>query len=338
MRELIISLIVGLQLFSAARAVSGQDPSDAKRDSRAEVGRILRDYRKQRGDAARRTALTLELASHGEEALAGLGRAIDAELKAFARGLSQVPPDPQRDQQIARLQQGLERLRQDPQLTAEKIRQQGQPALQQLKLLVAAQQRSRQQLLAITKRLGPNLVALRDSCQELQQAWEADQGPQLPVQAYLEELDRLAKLSEPTQLEQRAEEVARANAGLAGRLPAEVLRGVAAANQTRLLCGLPPLEIDPRLCQAAWGHSDDMRRLGFFSHESPVAGKRTFAERARQAETTASGENIYRGSPQGATAVEAWFFSPGHHKIMLGAHRRVGLGNSGGHWTMLVGK
>ncbi len=128
------------------------------------------------------------------------------------------------------------------------------------------------------------------------------------------------------------------NAQVAGRLDPEEARCVLDLNLTRNLLGLGPVQIDPALTTAARGHSADMERLNFFSHDSPVPGKTTPWDRARLAGTSASGENIAMGTIDGAVANEMWWHSPGHHRNMLGDHTRVGVGRSGKHWTELFGK
>jgi uncharacterized protein YkwD len=80
-----------------------------------------------------------------------------------------------------------------------------------------------------------------------------------------------------------------------------------------------------------------MEKMGFFSHESPVAGKKTPWDRAKLFNTSASGENIAAGVIEGAAANRMWWHSPGHHKNMLGDHKRVGVGRSGRLWTELFG-
>jgi uncharacterized protein YkwD len=65
-----------------------------------------------------------------------------------------------------------------------------------------------------------------------------------------------------------------------------------------------------------------------------VPGKTLPWDRAKLEGTTASGENIFRGSAVAAEAIKGWFLSPGHHKNMLGeGHRRQGLGRAGEYWT-----
>ncbi len=115
--------------------------------------------------------------------------------------------------------------------------------------------------------------------------------------------------------------------------------GIEELNLMRLLVGLNALVLDPKLCEASRGHSEDMARHNFFSHTSPVKGKQSFGQRAGLAGTNASGENIYMGSTNPKRANEGWFHSPGHHKNMFNpGQRRIGLGNYGRHWTQMFGR
>ena len=121
-------------------------------------------------------------------------------------------------------------------------------------------------------------------------------------------------------------------------IPEEEVKGVEECNYLRMFVGLEALILDPKLCEASRGHSQDMAEKGFFAHESPVPGKKTPWDRAAKAGTTASGENIYAGSTSSHDANMGWFYSPGHHKNMFGGgHKRIGLGQHGGHWTQLFG-
>jgi len=113
--------------------------------------------------------------------------------------------------------------------------------------------------------------------------------------------------------------------------------GTLELNRIRIALGLNAVRIDEKLGNAARDHSKDMATLGFFAHESPVEGKRTFSDRASRAGTSASAENIAAGQSRGEGAIEAWWYSPGHHKNMLGGHARTGLGRYGQTWTQLFG-
>ena len=128
--------------------------------------------------------------------------------------------------------------------------------------------------------------------------------------------------------------------------------------------GFQPLRHHPLLEAAAQGHSEDMRDQGFFSHASPVDGKRTVADRYRVVglPRTATGENIaisfgiqyqagrgvfspaqnggyfsyeYQGEPipphtylsAAQAVVEQWMDSPGHRANILRSHfRSLGVG------------
>ncbi len=113
-------------------------------------------------------------------------------------------------------------------------------------------------------------------------------------------------------------------------------------NDQRAIMGLSPLLLEQQLSAAAWGHSNDMRTGGFFSHTSPVPGKRTPADRARKAKFTGrwTGENIFMGSPSYTSAYNGWFGSDGHRFIMFtrGNSNVLGVGVDGGYWTMMTGR
>ena len=148
----------------------------------------------------------------------------------------------------------------------------------------------------------------------LQKEWKQD--PPLPLDEYLAEIDKtIASATTPT--DEAIRLVAEENAKVAPQLGPDgqnLIAGMNAVNAIRVMCGLNALVYDPKLCEAATGHSADMQRLNFFAHVSPVPGKSTFTDRAKLAGTTASGENIYKGSSSPKDAIKAWFLSPGHHR------------------------
>ena len=112
-------------------------------------------------------------------------------------------------------------------------------------------------------------------------------------------------------------------------------------NSQRCVMGLTPLLLEEKLAAATRGHSEDMARLGFFAHNSPVAGKTTPWDRARLAgfQGSGTGENIYTGSPSFEAAYQAWFGSDGHRFIMFGDGCNVlGVGIAGVIWTMMTGR
>jgi uncharacterized protein YkwD len=121
------------------------------------------------------------------------------------------------------------------------------------------------------------------------------------------------------------------------RLDPEEFAGTAMLNEIRYLLGLAMVRIEAKLGDAARDHSSDMERLGFFDHTSPVPGKRTPSDRASRFGTSGGAENIARGHRSGPSAIQGWWYSPGHHRNMLGGHGRTGLGRSGELWTQMFG-
>jgi len=133
--------------------------------------------------------------------------------------------------------------------------------------------------------------------------------------------------------------VLESNWKLRDEAPLDEVIGVADVNVMRILIGLRAARIDPKLCNAARGHSADMNRLGFFSHTSPVPGKASPWARAKKAGTSANGECIYRGNTSPQAANQSWFFSPGHHTIMFSTGaRRLGMGRDQRAWTLMTGR
>ncbi|MEM7011686.1 MAG: CAP domain-containing protein [Verrucomicrobiota bacterium] len=131
-----------------------------------------------------------------------------------------------------------------------------------------------------------------------------------------------------------ARSVLSANEKMKGDIPKAEYDGILELNQWRIAMGLNALKIDPKLCEASRDHSKDMAAGGFFSHTSPIAGKTSFTDRARNFGTTARAENIAINQSS-AAANKAWFHSPGHHKNMFAGHEYVGLGVSGRHYTQM---
>lgn len=129
------------------------------------------------------------------------------------------------------------------------------------------------------------------------------------------------------------ERIFETNAERAAEIDPKEAEGIRFLNLRLVLIGLPAQEIDVKLCAACRDHSKDMKEIGFFYHESPVEGKEHFAQRASNFGTSASSENISKGAPTGEKAIMGWWYSPGHHRNMLGGKARVGLGYHESHWT-----
>ena len=133
---------------------------------------------------------------------------------------------------------------------------------------------------------------------------------------------------------------------------AEVLQRVNALRAAGAVCGTtiyaaaPPLNWNNLLQQAATGHSSDMAKNNYFSHDS-LDGE-TFAQRLTDAGYyySAAGENIAAGDSSVEQVVNHWLNSPGHCANMLNpTYRDIGVAcassnnaSYGSYWTMDLGR
>lgn len=129
------------------------------------------------------------------------------------------------------------------------------------------------------------------------------------------------------------------NIGVREQLTSDEAQAIDLTNRRRLVLGLRPLAIDMKLVECARDHSNDMVTLGFFSHNSPVAGKASFQDRAKNFGTEASGENIAAGYNTGVSVVIGWWYSPGHLKNMMSrGHGRIAVGQKDQTYTQMFGR
>ncbi|MDP6546538.1 MAG: CAP domain-containing protein [Phycisphaerae bacterium] len=122
------------------------------------------------------------------------------------------------------------------------------------------------------------------------------------------------------------------------RMGFEEWHGFVHLNVVRMLLGLRPMRINLKLSAAALDHSKDMARHKFFNHTSPVAGKKTPWDRAARQGAKSNGECIAAGMSSGPGAIRCWFFSPGHHKLIMSRSSRVGIGGYSRKWTLMTGR
>lgn len=112
-------------------------------------------------------------------------------------------------------------------------------------------------------------------------------------------------------------------------------------NEYRMMFGhRRAVVIHDALVLAARGHSDDMARLGFFDHFSPVEGKKAPQDRVKLQGYPMDGcsENIHMGSGSAQGAHDGWARSSGHHRNILSPDWvEMGTGRSGRHWTQNFG-
>ena len=101
---------------------------------------------------------------------------------------------------------------------------------------------------------------------------------------------------------------------------------VALVNEERTSRGLGALTLDPRLVPVARAHSEEMFRLKYFSHQSPVAGSPFDRIAAAKITYRRAGENLaYAHSV--AAAHRGLMESPGHRENILHPdYTRIGIG------------
>jgi len=330
-------------------------PPASTAEQRRAASRALAHYRQAGKDQEKRSEAVHEAIAAGPQAVAAMmnlvTRDMAPELKRYGTKFTQAASRLARERlektdflEVARLRRPVLELQKQPDFSHDMIVAKADPAMKRLEELLVI---SPAQVLAQSeklqedrKKLAP-LGSLWEACAVAlhnQSDAPASDGPkEIPsFEKYLQGEEEMAvRATAPMDAATRA--TLDANARLAPQLDPEEARCILAMNLTRNLLGLSALAIDLKLCAAARDHSKDMKEKGFFAHESPVEGKKTPWDRAKRFGTSASGENIYAGSTNGNDANSAWFHSPGHHKNMLGGHKRVGVGRFEGHFTQLFG-
>ena len=91
-------------------------------------------------------------------------------------------------------------------------------------------------------------------------------------------------------------------------------------NKHREKMGLPPFTVDSDLCTGCESHSKWMASGGGFQHSYGIGGR----------------ECIAMGVKTPEAVVNMWLNSSGHRAILLGSGRIIGVGFSGGYWTLRV--
>lgn len=121
----------------------------------------------------------------------------------------------------------------------------------------------------------------------------------------------------------------------------EQFEQVLITNGYRMMMGEVALRIDLRLVAAAQGHSSEMTRLGYFSHNSPDETRRTPFKRAKLEgfDGTMTGENIAKGYSGPQAVHRGWCTSPGHHRNILAPEWDcMGVAPDADHWTQVFGR
>lgn len=109
-------------------------------------------------------------------------------------------------------------------------------------------------------------------------------------------------------------------------------------NAYRSMMGRRPLAVDLRVLAAARAHCEEMERLAYFGHISPVAENATPYDRMRRAGYGHGGSENIATSDSAVGAHSAWLHSSGHHRNILGvAHTEFACGQRGRLWTQNFG-
>lgn len=110
-------------------------------------------------------------------------------------------------------------------------------------------------------------------------------------------------------------------------------------NEYRRMLGRRVLAWNPKIQDAAQGHSDYMSLTGDFGHFEKDPARKGPVERLKLAGYTfGGGENCAMGGfgPEGAHS--GWTQSSGHHRNLLGPkHREMASAISGPYWTQNFG-
>ncbi len=344
-RCLSFALAAGLLLAPACRLGAAANETA---EMRREVATLLTAFRRAKTDPQERERIVgraLELGGTGPARLLAVVNGEIRPLQArYRSGFLEATLALLRERvreagsgEVESLRQKVLQVARSAEPTKDAIVTKADPALEKLMTLLVV---GRDDVLAFDEALAlrrRTLARLGTWWQRLTDAAEPAPGEHVPrFGAMLETEEQLATMLALAG-DDRRRRLLMANVPLEAKLDPEEAAGIRHLNLIRVLLGMKPLAIDTRLCDAARDHSKDMAEKGFFSHDSPVPGKRTFTDRAARFGTTAHSENIAQGARTGPAAIRQWWHSPGHFKNMMGSHSRTGLGRHGMHWTQMFG-
>lgn len=350
-RELDLLRSIGKRLAIVERR--SQDPFVAAMD-RKDVHTLLGQFRRAE-DGETQAKIANGLIKIGEPGALRLLDLLKTELKSsvnqykrdFQAQVAQAVRERRKgvtEADIAALQKTVVDLARDPGLTKDMVVKQSDKAMEKLEELLSIQRTdvlNDAKLKAARKRIVDLAMMAKRASDSLSSKHQAAKGKVPDIVAIDQELfaaEELASLM-ATPMTKDAIDVMFENEKIAKTmkdpLEAECAKLL---NLRRIRVGMQPLKIDLILGDASRDHSNDMKRLGFFSHTSPVSGKSSPWDRAKNFNTTASGENIAMGYPSPDAVIKGWWYSPGHHRNMMNPRfSRVGHGRVDRHWTQMFG-
>ncbi len=351
-------LLIAFQLTALCASLGGPlrpklkpvDPDKLSESERKKASELFQQLKVHADNPTERTKIIRQIAEIGRASAKKMFELLDRQLqplwndyrKLFTSAAKKVAASKSTGsarQEILKLEQEVRSLRElGDRLTKAQIQQTGDPALERLKQLKFF---TLKEILAVNPALEKKRVEMiefgkqRSLCISQLLLLEDEARP-----FGLEQIIAFEEQTAQSALGMPGDYLAtlRYNTKLATTLPFAEVEAIRDMNRYRMLIGLAPCVIDPRLCKAARDHSRDMHEKDFFSHTSPVPGKKTPWIRAKLEGTTAKAENIYSGNEKGHAANRAWWYSPGHHRNMLSpSNRRVGMGVHSKDWTQMFG-
>jgi hypothetical protein len=311
-------------------SATAKDKAPLSKEARQQISR----YRMARKPAQRAAAI-VDLVALGDEGKMAAKELFEKDLKLAEPAVRAAQQPTKFDAPLEKLRKVLADLRHDPNLSKEQLKNVGLPTLEELTVVYGQWTRATAARSAKAAHVVERLNEMTAVLKLLQDKWPLD--APVPVNDFINSAEgQLKKLGGAD--EEEAKKVMAENRAHAAKFPADLRNGMDEVNAVRIVCGLRPLAYDEKLCLASTEHSTEMETLNYFAHESPTPEKKTPWDRAKLAGTTASGENIFKGSNDAHGAVKGWFLSPGHHKNMLSeSARRQGLGRAGNIWTQMFG-
>ena len=331
--------------------IQSKDINSLRERDKIRASTLFKDYEKHKGNHRKRTEIIRQMMGLSRPVAKKMFDILDREIRkkwplyqeeftnsAKKTGIKKNTVNVRNE--IAALQIKVQSLRRMGKgLTKEKIIQIGDPALKRLQKLKVIEMKEifavssmltkqRQEIIALAgqRAICIDRLVLRED--------EAENFGLKEISEY-EKLTASLALGPPLEHLQILNLNAKINRAA---VPPEEVAAIQDMNQYRILIGLRPCLLDPRLCLASREHSKDMEEKNFFSHTSPIERKKTPWIRAKLAGTTANAENIFKGNKEGHAANRSWWHSPGHHINMLSpSAKRVGMGVQGKHWTQMFG-
>ncbi|AZK48131.1 CAP domain-containing protein [Paenibacillus lentus] len=111
-------------------------------------------------------------------------------------------------------------------------------------------------------------------------------------------------------------------------------------NKERAKAGLKPLATQADLANMAAVKAADMRKNGYFDHQSPTYGSPFDMMKQFGITYKYAGENIAKGQRSPAEVMNAWMNSEGHRKNIMSANfTNIGVAYDNGYWVQVfIGK